>query len=192
MQPIEWRVIAGFPNYSVSNIGSVRNDRTGRILRQAPNGVGYLRVKLCDNGRMADCYVHRLVVQEFVGLIPEGLEVDHINHQRDDNRVENLRIASRADQTRNQASRNGVAVEWFEELPDGAEPLTEHHGREIPPGYYRRDREIYQQVGERYKRMRPYAVPPRRPTTRNVTSRVTITCPDGRRILISWTEHPNA
>jgi hypothetical protein len=133
MQPIEWRVIAGFPNYSVSNTGLVRNERRGTVLRQTPllNG-GYLRVKLCDNGRAASCLVSRLVVQAFIGPIPEGLEVDHTNQQRDDNRVENLRIVSRRDNMRNQRSRNGVAFEWLDELPEGAEPLTDDADAKFP------------------------------------------------------------
>jgi hypothetical protein len=185
MQPIEWRVIAGFPNYSVSNIGSVRNDRTGRILRQTPNRKGYLTISPCVDGRKACCNVARLVVQEFVGPIPEGMEVDHINHRRDDNRIENLRIVSSSDNQRNRASHNGVAVEWFDELPEGAEPMTEDRGRAIPPGYFRRERDVFQQVGERYKQMirRPHGSPNR--------WRITITCRDGRRIAISWTQHAN-
>lgn len=37
--------------------------------------------------------VHRLVMETFVGPIPEGKTVDHINRIRDDNRLENLQFA---------------------------------------------------------------------------------------------------
>ena len=38
--------------------------------------------------------VHRLVYETFVGEIPQGYELDHINTIRDDNRVENLRAVT--------------------------------------------------------------------------------------------------
>ena len=43
--------------------------------------------------------VHRLVFMMFRGYFPEF--VDHINHNRDDNRIENLREAQRRDNNRN-------------------------------------------------------------------------------------------
>ncbi|MGL6141784.1 MAG: HNH endonuclease signature motif containing protein [Enterobacterales bacterium] len=47
--------------------------------------------------------VHRVIWEMFYGEIPEGLEVDHINHNRIDNRIENLRLVSRLDNLRNQS-----------------------------------------------------------------------------------------
>lgn len=38
---------------------------------------------------------HRLIWQIFNGPIPEGVEIDHINRVRTDNRIENLRLATR-------------------------------------------------------------------------------------------------
>lgn len=44
---------------------------------------------------------HRVVWELFNGPIPSGYEIDHINGRRDDNRIENLRCVTRADNTRN-------------------------------------------------------------------------------------------
>ena len=41
-----WRVITGFPNYQVSDLGRVRSTRTWRILKPARIGRGYLAVSL--------------------------------------------------------------------------------------------------------------------------------------------------
>lgn len=84
-----WKPVDGWP-YEVSNHGDVRN-KQGRVLRPASNGIGYLRLCLRDNGRAKTLYVHRLVCQAFLGSPQCGLEVDHINHDRSDNRVSNLR-----------------------------------------------------------------------------------------------------
>lgn len=41
--------------------------------------------------------VHRLVALAFIGPCPEGMEVLHINGEPDDNRLENLRYGTRAE-----------------------------------------------------------------------------------------------
>lgn len=46
--------------------------------------------------------VHRLIWNMFFGEIDEGMEIDHINHIRNDNRLENLRCVTRQDNRRNQ------------------------------------------------------------------------------------------
>ncbi len=59
---------------------------------------GYKVVRV--NGRQF--LVHRIIWEMHNGAIPEGMEIDHINHVRDDNRIENLRIVSHADNMKNQ------------------------------------------------------------------------------------------
>lgn len=63
------------------------------------NGKGYLTFKF--NGRRLK--VHRVIWELHNGKIPDGMEIDHINHKRDDNRIENLRIVSRDDNMRNKS-----------------------------------------------------------------------------------------
>ena len=47
--------------------------------------------------------VHRLVVETFIGIIPPGMEVDHINRDKSLNAVWNLRIVSRKENRHNRA-----------------------------------------------------------------------------------------
>lgn len=44
---------------------------------------------------------HRIVWEMFNGVIPDGYEIDHINGVRDDNRIENLRLATRGQNSQN-------------------------------------------------------------------------------------------
>lgn len=66
---------------------------------------GYERVFLCKNGKGVHKRVATLVYESFIGAIPEGLEIDHANGERTDNRLENLRAVSHQENCRNPISR---------------------------------------------------------------------------------------
>ena len=84
----EWKKIPKFPKYSASNDGQIRNDKTGRILKQHLATNGYMSL---DIGRRNPQYVHRLVAFAFVPN-PENLpQIDHIDGDKLNNNVENLR-----------------------------------------------------------------------------------------------------
>lgn len=45
-------------------------------------------------------YVHRVIWEEYFGKIPSGLIVHHKNGNKEDNRIENLEIMSRAEHSK--------------------------------------------------------------------------------------------
>lgn len=61
----EWRTIKDYENYQVSNLGRVRNIKTGKILKPA-NLKGYCRVELFKSGIGKWIFIHRLVAQAFL------------------------------------------------------------------------------------------------------------------------------
>lgn len=91
-----WRQIPRAPLYSVSCLGRVRRDDTGRMMRGGLNGAkGYRIVNLIvDIGRARSFLVHRLMYEAFVGPIPAGMHVRHYNDTRGDNRLSNLDIGT--------------------------------------------------------------------------------------------------
>jgi len=87
--------------YEVSSIGRVRQGkggqrRNGRILKTTPNAqTGYVQRRIVlDDGSSTYALVHRLVAEAFIGPIPSGMQVNHLNGNRSDNRVENLEIVT--------------------------------------------------------------------------------------------------
>ena len=80
--------------YEVSNLGNVRNKNTKVVLSQEDTGNGYLCVGLqMDKGVYKMTRVHRMVAMAFLEFqrTEERNEVDHINGNKSDNSVDNLR-----------------------------------------------------------------------------------------------------
>jgi len=57
--------------------------------------------------------VHRVIWAMFNGKIPEGFVVDHINQIRDDNRIENLRLATLSQNHKNSNFKRSNATSKY-------------------------------------------------------------------------------
>jgi hypothetical protein len=79
-----WKPIKDLPGYSVSNEGKIKKDSTGQIMVLSHNG-GYARITITK-------HVHRLVAEAFIEKPSiEKCWVDHIDGNRGNNNVNNLR-----------------------------------------------------------------------------------------------------
>ena len=84
--------IPGRDNYSISTEGEVRNDRTGKLLKQGPSTNGYARVSL-SNGRGNNpkiLFPHRAVAEAFIPNPDKKPDVNHLNSNKMDPRKSNL------------------------------------------------------------------------------------------------------
>jgi hypothetical protein len=87
-----WKTIEDYPNYQVSNLGRVKGPR--RMLQPSLNTWGYPSVSLSQENNRKTKNIHRLMGEAFLPN-PNNLPyIDHINRNKQDNRLENLRWAS--------------------------------------------------------------------------------------------------
>jgi HNH endonuclease/NUMOD4 motif len=91
----EWKQIEGFPNYEVSSEGRIRGGRWGNILKGTVDNDGYHRHNLyADKDTPCLLGLHRIVASAFIPNPDNKLHIDHINRDKSDNRVCNLRWAT--------------------------------------------------------------------------------------------------
>ena len=103
----EWRPIENHDGYEVSNLGNVRSPR--KVLKPSLNLGGYEFLSLGSNAK--HILVSRLVAKAFIPN-PDGKpEVDHIDRNRANNVVSNLRWATRCEQNLNMTTKRGATGE---------------------------------------------------------------------------------
>lgn len=100
----EWRDCVGFEGfYQVSNLGRIRSldrvlsdgrKRKGQMMRTRIGAKGYVKVGLRDGVQQHTFNVHRLVAISFIDGYAEDKVVDHIDGDKTNNNVSNLRWVS--------------------------------------------------------------------------------------------------
>ncbi|WP_375292174.1 NUMOD4 motif-containing HNH endonuclease [Sphingomonas melonis] len=120
----EWKPVAGFDGYEVSNLGRVRSYRSlnGRgPLKSEPHilkpskfaGKKYLRYGLQAPGGMVSKRAHHLVLETFVGPRPPGCDGLHADDDQTNNALSNLRWGTHADNVEDKI-RNGKQIKGSE------------------------------------------------------------------------------
>ncbi len=99
-----WMSIIGFSRYEVSNMGRVRTiykdakNHDCKIIKPWINNKGYEIVGLQNDGKSNRRLVHRIVCEAFNGIPPkDGYEVAHCDGTTRNNKSDNLRWATRAE-----------------------------------------------------------------------------------------------
>ena len=86
-----WKTIPNFSKYEVSTLGNIRNKKTLKELSKNALRCGYIRLNIINNDGITKMKtLHRLVALTFIPNSENKYTVNHINHDKLDNRVVNL------------------------------------------------------------------------------------------------------
>ena len=115
-----WKLIEGFGNYSVSDHGNVKNNKTGRIMKTRVN-FGYIIIDMRVNKQTYTKRVHILMAIAFI-TNPDGKScVDHIDNDKSNNQIANLRWATH--------SQNGQNKSMMSNNTSGVKGVDFHHNK---------------------------------------------------------------
>ena len=93
----EWRPIAEFEGYEISNLGNVK--RNGKLLKLSPWNK-YLTIRLRTAEKNKTAYVHRLVAMTFIPNPENKPMINHIDGNKLNNDVKNLEWCTRQENER--------------------------------------------------------------------------------------------
>lgn len=99
-----WKEIEGFDNYQISNLGRVKNIKFDRYVKPLVGNRGYVHVNLYKDGKIKRLSLHRLIAIAFIPNPENKPCIDHINTDRSDNRIDNLRWATQKENHNNPLS----------------------------------------------------------------------------------------
>lgn len=125
----QWLPVVGYEGlYSISTMARVRSEERliekadgttqlihEQILKASPDGNGYWRVSLFRNNIGKTCYIHQMMMAAFVGPCPDGLEVRHLDGDKNRNRLDNFEYGTpsqnRFDTVRHGRNHNALKTE---------------------------------------------------------------------------------
>ena len=109
-------------NYILYSTGKVFSKKKNRFLVPLNNGDGYFKVNIWYAGVSKQEYIHKLIADAFLENTNNHRYIDHIDRDKTNNDVSNLRWCSASDNTRNLAGRPRYTV---------SKKGNEHHSNEI-------------------------------------------------------------
>ena len=110
--PLEWIQLNLHPNYDISTTAphQIRNHTTLTVLQQTLSNMGYYQITI----ERKTYTIHRLIAEQFIhNDDPEhNTDVDHIDRNRLNNTIENLRWVSHGENQANRAPYGKKESEW--------------------------------------------------------------------------------
>ena len=116
------------------------------IAENINNNTGYIQCKL--NGK--SYLKHRIIAKQFIPNPENKQEVDHINGDKTDNRIENLRWATRSENAHNTKPYKKQKIQYVEELPADFVAINHYNNYQFEDYYYSPSEDkFYHDDGER-------------------------------------------
>ena len=129
-----WLPVVGYEGwYDVSDYGRVQRVKAGagtwlgRMINGSLDSHGYLHLTLYNDGVKHQHRIHRIVTEAFLGECPDGKEVNHLDGDKTNNRIDNLEYVTRLENVHH-AHMIGIGPRGERH---GSSKLTEDDVREI-------------------------------------------------------------
>jgi len=130
-----WKEVVGYEGwYEISDLGRTKrikaatNTYAGRILKPGLDGDGYHKVSLSKAGDIRSVKVHKMVITAFIGPRPEGKQINHIDGDKSNNRLDNLEYVT---QSENMLHAYKIGLESQRGEKNNYSKLTEENVHEI-------------------------------------------------------------
>ena len=128
--------LLNFGDYEILNEFpfTIRKKSNQREINEYVESDGYIRVHL-NNQKYQK---HRLIAEQFIDNDDpvNKTEVDHINHDKSDYHIDNLRWISHSDNLKNRTSNKGVQYAFVNEISDDSIVVSDYGKHEFDEYYY--------------------------------------------------------
>jgi hypothetical protein len=121
----QYITVKNCPNYEITTDEpwQFRRMCDGKIVKPwSTKKNGYYRVRL--DQKLRD--IHKIIAEQFVDNPDNLLEVDHVDRDKTNNSLSNLRFVSRGTNQRNKSGSMKGKFEYFNEIPDGFVSFPEY------------------------------------------------------------------
>ena len=138
--------IKNYENYTINEDGVIINTNSGIERKPRLETNGYYRICLTTDKKRKYLYIHRLIALAFIPNPDNKPFIDHINRNRGDNRIENLRWATRSENRRNRSCISNTGLQFIskkidKKMKQGFNYRFEIHRPELKHVYNNKDLE---------------------------------------------------
>ena len=109
-----------YTNYGANKFGQIFNKKTKRCSIGCIHTSGYMATRLSQIGLPCKQYfIHRLVFECIKGEIPDGMQINHIDSNRQNNLIENLELMTRSENAKHahEAKKYKTKIEITSDKP---------------------------------------------------------------------------
>jgi len=153
---IEKKDIPNYSGYKISRDGRVYSSKRGGEKELTPSNhkKGYLKISLRKNGKRIYELIHRLVYQTFVGEIPKEKVIDHIDRDKRNNNLSNLRLVSYSENSTNSRNVDIAKGYSFNKEKGKWNAVISINGKQLHLGYFNTEdeaRKAYLNASKTYR-----------------------------------------